>query len=196
MEKSSTEVNVELDLYSWHTYRIAVNGDTSWIYIDENPVPFISGVSTESNSDNYIKIGDGSGDAIGGYLDWCILDLSGAYAPGEGLPIPDYLFVDTLATRIESIADNIIPDSYQLGQNYPNPFNPVTHIQFQLPKSGHVKITVYSTLGQLVTILVDKELDSGKYEVSFDAKNYSSGVYFYKIESSDFSKVRKMLLIK
>ena len=62
-----------------------VNGDTARIYIDENPEPKIVGISTESNSDNYIKIGDGSGDAIGGYLDWCILDLSGAYAPGEGL---------------------------------------------------------------------------------------------------------------
>ena len=196
LEKAGIEDNTELNLYTWHTYRIAVYGDSSAVFIDENPVPTISGVSKESTTDRYIKIGDGASAAIGGYLDWCILDLSGAYAPGEGLPIPDCLFVDTLVTGVKSFADEKIPDSYQLGYNYPNPFNPSTKIQFQLPKSSHVKITVYSALGQLVTTLLDEDLDSGSHAVTFDAKNCASGIYFYKIESPDFVKVRKMLLLK
>ncbi|MBN2279468.1 MAG: hypothetical protein JXQ65_02705, partial [Candidatus Marinimicrobia bacterium] len=78
----------------WHTYRIAVSGDVATVYIDENPVPVISGTTTASTSSAYIKLGDGSGDAIGGYLDWFVLDTSGGYAPGEGAAFPEGFKID------------------------------------------------------------------------------------------------------
>jgi hypothetical protein len=196
LEKAQEEINTEIDLFAWHTYRIAVYGDSSAVFIDENPVPIISGVSRESTSDRYIKIADGSSAAIGGYLDWCILDLSGAYGPGEGLPIPDYLYVDTLTTGVKSDADNVVPLSYQLRQNYPNPFNPVTHIQFQLPRAGHVELKVYDVTGRLVTTLVNEKLAIGKYSIAFDAIKYASGIYFYEIKAADFTDVKKMTLLK
>ena len=196
LEKANVEVIVEFDPLDWHTYRIAVDGDSAAVYVDENPVPVIYGVSTESNSDNYIKIGDGSGDAIGGYLDWCIVDMSGAYAPGEGLPIPEHLFVDTLVTKVQPIAARSVPITYELEQNYPNPFNPATTIQFQLPKSGHVKLSVYDVTGRLVATLIDEKMEIGRYSVSFDAQHVASGIYFYKIETAEFNDVKKMLLIK
>ncbi|MBN1154466.1 T9SS type A sorting domain-containing protein, partial [candidate division KSB1 bacterium] len=196
LEKSSAEVIVEFDPYAWHTYRIAVSSDTATIYVDENPVPVITGISTESSGDNYIKIGDGSGDTVGGYLDWCIVDMSGAYAPGEGLPIPEYLFVDTLVTKVQPLASANAPVTYELEQNYPNPFNPTTNIQFQLPKSGHVTLSVYDVTGRLVATLVDEKLELGRYTIHFDAARFASGIYFYRIKSSEFNDVKKMLLIK
>ena len=76
LEKAGVEAKLDMDLYEWHTYRIVVIGDSCAVYIDEGEEPVITGVSSESSSDKYIKIGDGSGDAIGGYLDWCIVDMS------------------------------------------------------------------------------------------------------------------------
>ena len=88
------------------------------------------------------------------------------------------------------------PDKFLLYQNYPNPFNPATTIKFALPIEGRVKINVYSILGQLVETLVDKEMKSGNHEVKFNAKHLPSGIYLYRIESSSFTSVKKMVLLK
>lgn len=195
LEKAGEEVKVDMDLYQWHTYRIAVSGNTAYVYIDEGKEPVISGASTSSTSDLYIKIGDGSGDAIGGYLDWCIVDMSGAYAPGEGMPIPEGLIVDGL-TAVDDFNNSLLPSDYMLSQNYPNPFNPSTTINFQIPESRHVKILVYNILGQQVANLVDKELNAGSYKVTFDASHLTSGIYFYSINAGNFREVKKMMLLK
>jgi len=89
-----------------------------------------------------------------------------------------------------------IPTAYKLNQNYPNPFNPTTNIQFQLPKSGNVTITIYNILGQVVTTLVNRRMEAGVHTITFDARNYASGVYFYRIHSGDFTKAKKMMLLK
>ncbi|HOI28699.1 MAG TPA: T9SS type A sorting domain-containing protein [Melioribacteraceae bacterium] len=89
-----------------------------------------------------------------------------------------------------------IPTSFSLSQNYPNPFNPTTNINFSIPVSGNVTLDVYNALGQKVESLVNGYLETGSYKVSFDAANYSSGIYFYQIKSNGFSQTRKMLLVK
>ncbi len=86
--------------------------------------------------------------------------------------------------------------SYQLMANYPNPFNPTTNIQFQIPNNGHVMLSVYNSLGQPVATLVDKDMQSGLHQVSFDAALLPSGIYFYKIQSGSFVEMSKMLLLK
>jgi len=88
------------------------------------------------------------------------------------------------------------PTDFNLAQNFPNPFNPETKIEFQLGRPGHTTISVYNSQGQLITTLVNEDLESGTHYVTFRAENYSSGVYIYRINSGDFSKVRKMLLMK
>ena len=98
-------------------------------------------------------------------------------------------------TGISPIAGKI-PTSFNLFQNYPNPFNPLTNIKFDIPKSSYVKITVYDNLGKEVAKLVDKKLPAGSYEVDWNASNYASGIYFYRIETNEFSDVKKMILIK
>lgn len=118
------------------------------------------------------------------------VDLGNLYngvAPDLGAFESDY---------ITSVAENIIPGHYRLFQNYPNPFNPTTTIQFNLPKSGHVKISVFNGSGRLIETLLDSRLERGLYTIPFDAANYASGVYYYKINVADFKQVRKMLLLK
>jgi hypothetical protein len=102
----------------------------------------------------------------------------------------------TYIVGIEQISTEI-PDGYGLKQNYPNPFNPSTKIEFDIPQnSGMVKLIVYNSLGKVVSILVNNDLQPGSYEYTFDGDGLTSGVYFYKLESKNFSQTKKMLLIK
>ncbi len=97
----------------------------------------------------------------------------------------------------------LYPDRYILSQNYPNPFNPVTNIKFDIPIAGFVKITIFDLLGREVITLVNEQMQPGSYNVDWDASNYPSGVYFYKIEvrqarssTGDFFESKKMVLMK
>jgi hypothetical protein len=98
-------------------------------------------------------------------------------------------------TGLQQISSNV-PGEYRLYANYPNPFNPATKIRFDLPSASESKVTVFDLTGQLVEVLVDSKLSAGTYEVDFNASGLSSGVYFYKIETSGFSDTKKMMLVK
>jgi hypothetical protein len=89
-----------------------------------------------------------------------------------------------------------IPTEYSLSQNYPNPFNPTTKLKFALPKAGLTKLTIYDLLGKEVQTLIYGELETGYHEITFDASNFPSGVYFYRIQSGDFIQTKKMILMK
>ena len=96
---------------------------------------------------------------------------------------------------IQKISE-LVPSSFSLSQNYPNPFNPTTKIKMEIAKVGNVKLIVYDILGRQVANLVNEKLKPGTYEVTFDGSNYASGVYFYKLQTKDFSVTKRMLLIK
>lgn len=89
-----------------------------------------------------------------------------------------------------------IPNSFKLYNNYPNPFNPVTKISFDLPKQSFTKLIVFDMLGKRIAELVSEDLNAGRYEVKFDAGNLASGIYFYKLNTEEFTAVKKMILIK
>jgi subtilisin-like proprotein convertase family protein len=91
---------------------------------------------------------------------------------------------------------NEVPAKFTLGQNYPNPFNPVTNIEFSISKAANTKMTVYDITGKEVAVLVNKQLTAGTYKVDFDASHLATGTYFYRLESGDFTEVKKMLLVK
>jgi hypothetical protein len=88
------------------------------------------------------------------------------------------------------------PFNYSLEQNYPNPFNPKTVIGYQLPVSGSVTLKIYDSLGREIATLVDEYRPAGKYEVDFDAPEFSSGVYFYTLTAGEYSATKKLLLLK
>jgi hypothetical protein len=92
--------------------------------------------------------------------------------------------------------DVTLPLEYALEQNYPNPFNPSTMIKYSIPEDGFVKLSVYNLLGEDVTTLVNTVQKAGRYEVVFDASNFASGVYLYRLKAQNYSSIKKMLLIK
>jgi len=89
-----------------------------------------------------------------------------------------------------------IPSKFDLAQNYPNPFNPSTVIKYSIPVTGLVKLAVYDVTGREVATLVNEVKQAGNFLVEFNASNLSSGVYFYKLTSGDFTAIKKMILVK
>jgi hypothetical protein len=91
---------------------------------------------------------------------------------------------------------NEFANEFKLFQNYPNPFNPKTVLSFQLPVFSHVKLIVYDILGREAVTLVNEEMEAGSHEVAWDASQFSSGIYFYKLVAGEFTETRKMLLVR
>ncbi len=97
------------------------------------------------------------------------------------------------------INNNEIPLTFNLYQNYPNPFNPVTKIKFDLPYvkgDAELRVNIFNVNGQKVSELLNTQYVAGKWEISFDASNLASGIYFCKISASRFTETRKMILLK
>ncbi len=102
---------------------------------------------------------------------------------------------NTLPTVIESHLLEI-PRHYKLEQNYPNPFNPTTNVQFSIPNAQFVTLKVFNILGKEVSTLVNEKLSEGIYSVNWNAAEYPSGVYFYKLITDGYSETKRMLLLK
>lgn len=103
--------------------------------------------------------------------------------------------VDTTTISVNQIS-SIVPVEYRIFQNYPNPFNPSTNIKFDIPKSSVTKLTVFNITGKELGVLLNEKLEAGSYEYNWNASQYSSGVYFYRVESGNFTATKRMLLIK
>ena len=106
-----------------------------------------------------------------------------------------------ILTDVKTPADNTI-SSFALDQNYPNPFNPTTTIQYDIPVTSHVKLSIYDVLGRVVTTLVNTNQAADKYTVQWNASAMGSGVYFYQIDAQsqdgakNFTSVKKLIFMK
>jgi hypothetical protein len=129
------------------------------------------------NPDSSLDLNDGSNWRASHYING---------SPGKA----DVLMSDIDKHSLEK------PDKYYLLQNYPNPFNPKTVISWQLPANSHVNLSIYNILGQKVVTLINEKRGVGTHRVEWNAKNFTSGVYFYRIIAGDFVKTKRMLLIK
>jgi hypothetical protein len=89
-----------------------------------------------------------------------------------------------------------VPQAFSLYQNYPNPFNPLTRIRYSLPIDAMVTVRVFDVLGQEVALLVDDSQTAGVHEVVLDAAGLSSGIYFCRMQSVDFSAVKKLTILR
>lgn len=184
--------------------------------INTNKYIFTRNRSLANTLDSYVSITDSNG----------IEYLSKSFALDEyviftsilTMPNGDFIFAGNGRTALPSLrkifvvradsnlyappigiysGNNEIPKVYILKQNYPNPFNPVTKITFLIDKRAFVELTVYSTLGEKVSVLVESDLTAGTYTRSFDGSNLPSGVYFYQINiSGKLIESRKMILLK
>jgi hypothetical protein len=110
---------------------------------------------------------------------------------GNGLPAKP-----TFVGKSNLNPDRPAPARFGLSQNYPNPFNPVTVIRYELPEAGTVRLQIFDVLGRAVATLVDERRDAGIYEVPFNARNFASGTYFYRLQSGSFVQTKKMMLVK
>lgn len=113
------------------------------------------------------------------------------------LPAPsgNFRFIVTNTTGIEPIAAGV-PMKYSLYQNYPNPFNPLTKIKFDIAKNTNVKLKIYDVTGKEVLKITDAYMNAGSYSYSWNASGFASGIYFYRLETDDFTEVKKMIMVK
>ena len=121
----------------------------------------------------------------------------GTYSFGFGLN--SYLIKTDNEGMVTAVFDEISthPRKYYLGQNYPNPFNPKTMINYELPITNYVNLSIYNLLGQKVATLVDKRQQAGTYKVGWDARGYASGVYIYHITTDNgFTDAKKLVLLR
>lgn len=125
--------------------------------------------------------------------------FTGTGSPGSSIGfkrvLRNLLEYVNIITSVEPVGSEI-PNKYNLSQNYPNPFNPVTQINFSIPKSGMVRLTVYNVMGMEVATLINEVKTAGNYAIEFDGSTLSSGTYLYRLEVNDFVETKKMLLIK
>jgi hypothetical protein len=101
---------------------------------------------------------------------------------------------DNTVTDVQT--NPVLHGNFELGQNYPNPFNPSTIIKYSIPANSFVQIRVYDVIGREVSTLVKAQMNAGTYNVTFNADNMPSGIYFYRIEAGNFVQTRKMILLK
>ncbi len=106
-----------------------------------------------------------------------------------------FLILRLTPTGLEQVAV-VYPSTLDLIQNYPNPFNASTLIRYSLPQASDVRITIYDILGRRVETLVQGEQPAGYHQITWDARDQSSGMYFYKIQAGEYSETKKMVLLK
>ncbi len=148
---------------------LSTNNGTSWINKNQGFVVFIPAIYALLIANNYI--------------------FAGTF--GQGFwrrSLAEIIGIQNISTEI--------PSSYSLKQNYPNPFNPVTKIEFAVPRTSDVSVSVFDVTGKEVAVLVNERLSAGTYVTDWDASTFSSGVYFYKLTTNHYLETRRMILIK
>ncbi len=116
---------------------------------------------------------------------------------GNGAWVGDWEnFGESFDEWLAAVDAKAVPEVYSLGQNYPNPFNPLTTLSFSLPQAAQVTLAVYDLQGRVVAQLVNGMRPAGVHEVTWDASQQASGMYFCRIQAGDFTAIRKMMLVK
>ncbi|MCP4583118.1 MAG: T9SS type A sorting domain-containing protein, partial [candidate division Zixibacteria bacterium] len=164
--------------------RLAVNnlavGDSSTLYYWYRPGTVTGVIDAAISVDVGIAIDD--------YIGNCCFEFIFAYEFGR--PGSEITFgPGEWGERHEDI---VLPSTTSLSQNYPNPFNATTNISFDIAKSGDVDLDIYNLKGQRIETLINRRIDAGHYNVTWDASMYSSGVYFYKLTTSDKTYTKRM----
>lgn len=159
----------EVNNYGFEVERLTVNG--KW-----EKLGFVAGKGNTNSAQNY-KFADNN---VSGKVSYRLkqIDIDGKFEYSE------------------VVAVEVIANEFALEQNFPNPFNPSTVINYSLAKEAFVKLAVYNAIGQEVVTLVNGVQSVGAHKVTFNASSFNSGVYFYRIETADFTAMRKMLLVK
>jgi hypothetical protein len=131
-------------------------------------------------SEEFGKLSDDHGEGFTDNLKGCIID--------------NVLYGDTTVTGVDKDETNII--DYNLSQNYPNPVNSSTTIEYKIPSSAHINLTVFNSIGESVANLVNKMQSQGRYKIKFNVDNLPSGIYFYRLTNGSKTITNKMIILK
>lgn len=176
---STTPNNVPSISYFWYGY--SGTGNSSIEYFMQYQTNYYGFVFTPPNQNYGTMISNSD-------QDWVRASTS--------LPLmQNIIYRLSTLTGIRQIQTGV-PEGFQLYQNYPNPFNPVTKFKVEIARFSDVKIAVYDALGREVSILVNEQMKPGSYEVEWDGSNYTSGIYFYRLQAGSFNDTKKMVLVK
>ncbi len=139
-------------------------------------------------------------DVLNGFQQEMITEVENGDLVIRNLMVKDYPIILSTAS-VQNVETGISPFNFALFQNYPNPFNPQTTITYELKKNAQVSLKIYNILGQWVRTLVDEKQFKGRHSIQWNGKDQkgrdvANSLYFYKLETTDFVKVRKMLLIR
>ena len=126
-------------------------------------------------------------------LGYTFFGVMGNYSYCMGIKIDGQIYGTITQVSVEK---EQLPNQYHLFQNYPNPFNPATKIEFETPITSFITLKIFDFLGRELTTLVSEELEAGHHSRIWNASNYSSGVYFYSLQSGKYSQTKKLILQK
>jgi hypothetical protein len=208
-----TDVNVRIDsvLHTWDAdltfylnrgsvaaniiNKVGGSGDNfiNTVLNDSATTPIASGTAPFTGSfipSNPLSVFNGAFNT--GYWRLSISDTAG----GDTGVLKRWCLVISFTCPVGGIQTIEIPNYYSLSQNYPNPFNPSTTIKFTMPQGENVKLVVFDILGREVKTLVNEYRNSGTYNVNFDASSLASGIYFYSLQTPNFTETKRMLLVK
>jgi hypothetical protein len=171
----------------WMTYKWTKVKDADQYFIQLSTVQTFATVFMSATASDTTKILSGFTEGQKYYWRVQAANIAGS---GPWSDVSDFTIVASDVKQEEGI-----PIEYSVGQNYPNPFNPSTEITFAIPKASHVSLTIVDALGRVQADLVDGERSSGRYSVSWNASNFPSGIYFYRLQAGEFVETKKMLLL-
>jgi hypothetical protein len=165
---------------------VATSGPREWLFIFDEPY------STTVNSNYTSDILAGATHRVMYIATWNRIHQA-PFSPntsGED----EFLITPSLVTSV--VQNNELPTSFALQQNYPNPFNPTTTIEYHVPVSGFVKLSIFDMLGREIAVLVNGNVQAGKHRVTFDASSFTAGVYFYRMQAGAFVETKKLVLLR
>ncbi len=178
-------------VFSWADSSNGINGTHKFSQTNDAGNSFTTPIVSSSSGTGALSLGGThAGYRASGSSDSSITLWS--QAPGTNA-LCSYNIISTIGIQPTG---NEVADKYSLSQNYPNPFNPATEIRFSIPKQTVVKITIFDMTGKEIEQLYNGELSAGNYKAEWDAAGYSSGVYFYRLETVNFTDTKKMVLVK
>jgi hypothetical protein len=172
--------------------------DTVKVYVGEHLTLWFAGFDCDGNyrGDEPLSI-----DSIDiGFTGTLMVENWIFTGPGQGRIIVEGIDTSGVIIVTENPAsvtiNKLFPSQYKLGQAYPNPFNPSTTIKFYLPRSEYVKLEIYNNIGQIVETIIHWQMTAGEHIVEFNARHLSSGVYYYRLATPNFTDVKKFILMK
>lgn len=155
------------------------------------------GFSTFKDDPLYQSSSDSGWKAMHGLVGYAVLSMAQVDSTTLAIGTHDGLWLAKFSTTTDvETKPGVLPKDFVLNQNYPNPFNPSTTIEFSISKRANVNLTVYNAIGQKMETIVSGELSIGTHQYVWNAEKYSSGIYFYRLETNNFVQTKKMLLVK